>query len=109
MIADAEWPSFDPLLLVDEQVTLAIQVNGKLRDTLTAPRGLDQAATEALALGSDKVQRQLGGAAPRKGIVVPPRRGRFVGGFAAPPPARQPWAGPAWRCHRRCREGRWSC
>ena len=73
MIADAPWPSFDPALLVDEQVTLAVQVNGKLRDTLSAPRGLDRAAAEALALSSDKVQRQLGGAEPRKVIVVPDR------------------------------------
>jgi leucyl-tRNA synthetase len=73
MIAEAEWPSFDPALLVDDQVTLAVQVNGKLRDTLTAPRGLDRAAAEALALASDKVQRQLGGASPRKVIVVPDR------------------------------------
>jgi leucyl-tRNA synthetase len=73
MIADAPWPSFDPALLIDDQVTLAVQVNGKLRDTLNAPRGLDRAAAEALALASDKVQRQLNGAAPRKVIVVPDR------------------------------------
>ncbi|MEO8175200.1 MAG: class I tRNA ligase family protein, partial [Sphingomicrobium sp.] len=73
MVTDAAWPSFDPALLVDDQVTLAIQVNGKLRDTLTAPRGLDRDAAEALALASDKVQRQLAGAAPRKVIVVPDR------------------------------------
>ena len=73
LVADAEWPGFDPALLVDDQVTLAVQVNGKLRDTLSAPRGLDRAATEALALASDKVQRQLAGAAPRKVIVVPDR------------------------------------
>ena len=73
LIADAAWPNFDPALLVDDEVTLAVQVNGKLRDTLTAPRGLDKAAAEALALASDKVQRQLGGAAPRKVIVVPDR------------------------------------
>ena len=73
MVADAPWPSFDPALLVDDQVTLAVQVNGKLRDTLNAPRGLDRAAAEALALASDKVQRQLAGAAPRKVIVVPDR------------------------------------
>jgi leucyl-tRNA synthetase len=73
LVADAPWPSFDPALLVDEQITLAVQVNGKLRDTLNAPRGLDRAAAEALALASDKVQRQLNGAAPRKVIVVPDR------------------------------------
>ncbi len=73
MVADAAWPSFDPALLIDEQVTLAVQVNGKLRDTLNAPRGLPKEEAEALALASDKVQRQLGGAAPRKVIVVPDR------------------------------------
>jgi len=73
MVADAVWPTFDSSMLVDDQVTLAVQVNGKLRDTLTAPRGLDRDAAEALALTSDKVQRQLGGAAPRKVIVVPDR------------------------------------
>jgi leucyl-tRNA synthetase len=73
MVADAAWPEFDPALLVDDQVTLAVQVNGKLRDTLTAPRGLPKEEAEALALASDKVQRQLAGAAPRKVIVVPDR------------------------------------
>jgi leucyl-tRNA synthetase len=73
MVADATWPEFDPALLVDDQVTLAVQVNGKLRDTLTAPRGLPKDEAEALALASDKVQRQLAGATPRKVIVVPDR------------------------------------
>jgi leucyl-tRNA synthetase len=73
MIVDAPWPTFDPKLLIDDEVTLAVQINGKLRDTLTAPRGLDRAAAEALALASDKVQRQLNGASPRKVIVVPDR------------------------------------
>ena len=73
LAADASWPDFDPALLIDDEVTLAVQVNGKLRDTLSAPRGLDRAAAEALALGSEKVQRQLAGAAPRKVIVVPDR------------------------------------
>jgi leucyl-tRNA synthetase len=73
MVSDSAWPAFDPALLVDDEVTLAVQVNGKLRDTLTAPRGLDRAAAEALALASDKVQRQLAGASPRKVIVVPDR------------------------------------
>jgi leucyl-tRNA synthetase len=58
---------------VEDEVTLAIQINGKLRDTVVAPRGLGKAEAEALALGSEKVQRQLDGAAPRKVIVVPDR------------------------------------
>ena len=73
LVAMAEWPKFDPALLVEDQVTLAVQVNGKLRDTLTAPRGLGREEAEALALGSEKVQRQLDGATPRKVIVVPDR------------------------------------
>jgi leucyl-tRNA synthetase len=73
MVADAAWPSFDPGMLIDDQVTLAVQVNGKLRDTLNAPRGLPKEEAEALALASDKVRRQLAGATPRKVIVVPDR------------------------------------
>jgi leucyl-tRNA synthetase len=73
LVAMADWPKFDRSLLVEDQVTLAVQVNGKLRDTLTAPRGLGREDAEALALASQKVQRQLGGATPRKVIVVPDR------------------------------------
>ncbi len=73
LIADAAWPGFDPALLVDDRVTLAVQVNGKLRDTLSAPRGMDRSEVEALALASANVQRQLAGSHPRKIIVVPDR------------------------------------
>ena len=79
-------------MLVDDQVTLAVQVNGKLRDTLNAPRGLDRAAAEALALGSEKVQRQLDGNAPRKVIVVPDRLVNIVACAAALRPAASPCA-----------------
>ena len=73
MIADAGWPSFDPALLIDDEVTIAVQVNGKLRDTLTVPRGLSRDEAEALAVALPKVQAQLGGNPPRKVIVVPDR------------------------------------
>jgi len=73
MIADAGWPDYDPALLVDDQVTIAVQVNGKLRDTVVVPRGLPRDEVEALALESLKVQAQLGGNPPRKVIVVPDR------------------------------------
>jgi leucyl-tRNA synthetase len=73
MIADASWPEHDPALLIDDEVTIAVQVNGKLRDTVTAPRGLAKDAAEALALASPKVIAQLGGNPPRKVIVVPDR------------------------------------
>ena len=73
LIADAAWPGHDPALLVDDEVTLAIQVNGKLRDTITVARGLPKDQVEALALASPKVQAQLADASPRKVIVVPDR------------------------------------
>ena len=73
LIADALWPEADPALLVADEVTIAIQVNGKLRDTLTAPKGAPREALEEMALASEKVVRSLDGKAPRKVIVVPDR------------------------------------
>ena len=73
LVADAAWPEANPALLVDDEVTIAIQVNGKLRDTLTAPKGMPRDEIEALALGSDKIVRLLDGKPPRKVIVVPDR------------------------------------
>jgi len=73
LVADAPWPEVDPAMLVEDEVTIAVQVNGKLRDTLTAAKGADKAALEAMAVGSPKVQALLAGAAPKKVIVVPDR------------------------------------
>jgi len=73
LVADDSWPEFDPALLVEDEVTVAVQVQGKLRDTLTAPKGLPKEELEALALASEKVQRFLDGAQVRKVIVVPDR------------------------------------
>lgn len=73
LVADAAWPAVDPALLVDDEVTIAVQVKGKLRDTLTVAKGLAKEELEALALASDKVQRALEGAEVKKVIVVPDR------------------------------------
>ncbi|HEX8535779.1 MAG TPA: leucine--tRNA ligase [Allosphingosinicella sp.] len=73
LIADAAWPEADPALLIEDEVTIAVQVNGKLRDTLTAPKGAPREALEEMALASDKIVRILEGKAPRKVIVVPDR------------------------------------
>jgi leucyl-tRNA synthetase len=73
LIAAAAWPEHDPALLVEDQVTVAIQVNGKLRDTLTVPKGAAREALEEMALASEKVARILEGKTPRKVIVVPDR------------------------------------
>jgi leucyl-tRNA synthetase len=73
LIADAAWPEVDPALLVDDEVTIAIQHMGKLRDTVTAPKGASKDALEALALASANLQRSVDGAPIRKVIVVPDR------------------------------------
>jgi leucyl-tRNA synthetase len=73
LVAEAQWPEADSALLVEDQVTIAVQVNGKLRDTLTAPKGAPREALEEMALASEKVGRILEGKAPRKVIVVPDR------------------------------------
>ena len=73
LVADAAWPAVDPALLVEDEVTIAVQHKGKLRDTLTAPKGASKEDLEAMALASEKVQRSLDGAEIRKVIVVPGR------------------------------------
>jgi leucyl-tRNA synthetase len=73
LVADAPWPVADPALLVDETVTIAIQINGKLRDSFDMARGSDKAAIEAEVLGREKVVRALEGRAPKKVIIVPDR------------------------------------
>jgi leucyl-tRNA synthetase len=73
LIADAAWPAVDPALLEEDEVTIAIQVRGKLRDTLTVAKGLPQAEMEALALASQKVQIAMDGGDIKKIIVVPDR------------------------------------
>ena len=73
LVAEAAWPPVDPALLVDDEVTVAVQVKGKLRDTLSVPKGTSREELEALALASDKVQRALDGATVKKVIVVPDR------------------------------------
>ncbi len=73
LVAEAAWPVVDPAMLVDDEVTVAIQINGKLRDTLTVAKGTARETLEAAALASDKIVRALEGREPRKIVVVPDR------------------------------------
>ncbi|OAN50957.1 leucine--tRNA ligase [Sphingobium sp. TCM1] len=73
LIADAAWPAVDPALLVDDEVTIACQVMGKLRDTITVAKGTPKDELERLALAAPNVVRILDGATPKKVIVVPDR------------------------------------
>ncbi|MEM1053465.1 MAG: class I tRNA ligase family protein, partial [Pseudomonadota bacterium] len=73
LLADAAWPDHDEAMLVEDEVTIAVQHKGKLRDTLTAPKSASKEDLEAMALASEKVQRSINGAEVRKVIVVPDR------------------------------------
>ncbi len=73
LVADARWPEVDATLLVEENVTLAVQVNGKLRATIAVPVGSPRDRIEQLALSLDPVARMLEGRPPKKLIIVPDR------------------------------------
>ncbi len=73
LLAETPWPQAEAALLVEESVTLAVQVNGKKRATIELPRDADKDAAEAAALADPAVQRALQGQALRKVIVVPNR------------------------------------
>jgi leucyl-tRNA synthetase len=73
LLAEQPWPVADPDLAREEQVTIAVQVNGKLRGTLEFPRDAESGAVESAALGLPQVARWLDGRLPRKVIVVPNR------------------------------------
>jgi leucyl-tRNA synthetase len=72
LLANQTWPEADPDLTRDDQVTIAVQVNGKLRGTLEIPRDMDRVAVESAALSLPQVLRWLE-RPPRKVIVVPNR------------------------------------
>ena len=73
LLADQPWPKADPDLTRDEQVTMAVQVNGKLRGTFEVARDSDTELVESTALALPQVARWLEGNPPRKVIVVPNR------------------------------------
>jgi len=67
----AEWPKFDPALLVEDTLEIPVQVNGKLRDVIKVAANADNATLEAAAKASEKVQAFLGGKTIKKVIIVP--------------------------------------
>ncbi|MHA1113018.1 MAG: class I tRNA ligase family protein, partial [Alphaproteobacteria bacterium] len=73
LLAETPWPAAEPDLLTDETVTIAVQVNGKLRGTLDLPVDTAREAAEAAALALPAVARSLDGKPPRKVVVVPNR------------------------------------
>ncbi|MGY6635397.1 MAG: leucine--tRNA ligase [Alkalilacustris sp.] len=73
LVLDARWPGADPALLEEATISLPIQINGKRRSEVAVARDADRATIEAAALADAQVQKALGGAAPKKLIVVPGR------------------------------------
>ena len=67
------WPEVEPELLVENTITLPVQVNGKKRADVTVPRDAGKAAIEAAVLALDAVKKALDGKSPKKVIVVPQR------------------------------------
>ncbi|GJD79860.1 leucine--tRNA ligase [Methylobacterium gregans] len=73
LVAQASWPQVEAALLVEDEITLPVQINGKKRADVTVPRDADAKAVEAATLALEAVQKVLEGKAPRKVIVVPGR------------------------------------
>ncbi|MEM9551658.1 MAG: class I tRNA ligase family protein, partial [Pseudomonadota bacterium] len=73
LVTVAPWPRADAAMLVDDTVTMPVQINGKRRAEINVPKDMDRPAIESTALAIEAVQRALDGAAPKKVIVVPGR------------------------------------
>ncbi|MCX6779859.1 MAG: leucine--tRNA ligase [Candidatus Magasanikbacteria bacterium] len=69
-IFESAWPKYDAELAKDEEITLAVQVNGKLRDTLVVSADINEEEAKKMALSSEKIQKWLEGAQPKKVIYV---------------------------------------
>jgi leucyl-tRNA synthetase len=72
-LAYAPWPKFDAALLVESEIELPVQVNGKFRDTIKVAVDADNATLEAAAKASEKVQQFIAGKTIKKVIIVPKR------------------------------------
>ena len=73
LLADAPWPLPEDHLLVDDTVTVAVQLNGKLRGTIALPKDTPTDAAEAAAMALPELIRGLDGKIPKRVIVVPNR------------------------------------
>ena len=72
-LLDAPWPQVDANALLQDEIELMLQINGKLRGSVTVSATADKAVIEAAALATDAFIKQAAGAAPKKIIVVPGR------------------------------------
>ena len=68
-----QWPAFDPALAAEDEVTMVVQVNGKVRDTIQVPTDISEEEMVGLAMASEKVRGHLNGGEPSKVITRPPK------------------------------------
>ncbi|HEY8962974.1 MAG TPA: leucine--tRNA ligase [Alphaproteobacteria bacterium] len=73
LLANTAWPKVEEALLASDTATIAVQVNGKLRATITLPKGADQKTAEEAAMAEEGVKRAITGLSVKKVIVVPDR------------------------------------
>ena len=73
LVAEAAWPTADRELVIENEITLPIQINGKKRADITIARDADQKTVEAAVLALDVIQKALDNQKPKKIIVVPQR------------------------------------
>jgi leucyl-tRNA synthetase len=73
LLADATWPEFDAAAAAEPEVTLVVQVAGKVKDRLTVAAGLSEEQALAMALASERVRSALNGTKPSKVVYVPNR------------------------------------
>jgi leucyl-tRNA synthetase len=78
-LVDHPWPAADEALLREDTFTLVVQIDGKRRAELQAPKDADKEQLAALARANEEVQRHLAGREPKRVIVVPGRLVNFVG------------------------------
>jgi len=79
LISEADWPKIERDLLVEDTVTLVVQVNGKKRGEVTLASNAQNPEIEAAVLALDAVKQALDGKAVRKVIIVPKRIVNVVG------------------------------
>ena len=73
LVVSADWPKADPNFLIDDEITLPVQINGKRRTEITVPQDTDLVEIEKITLRCEAVVKALNGNTPKKIIVVPGR------------------------------------
>ena len=74
----SSWPKYDPKLCVEKEITLIVQINGKIRASIELPAGTTQKEAESAAIGNVKIAEQLQNKTPKRVVYIPDRLINFV-------------------------------